>query len=751
LFCNALFFYIRFIIFSDFFKEKKAMNETSKNKEILLQELLEQIKKQNNRISKLEKRLGENSTNKKVALKDSVYDSSEITLKNDTIKLEKHTYKTIEDKPIDWQWIELMVGNYGLQLIGVIVFLLGMGFLLKYSIDKGWLTPAFRVFTGLMSATGLMVSAEVWRQKCKGWANPLMAGGVVLYYFSFYAAHNFYQLISPSAAFIAFFGVTVLAGIVSLGRNSLLMAMFSLFGGYLTPLFLSHQAVPNAQFLAVYSTILSLGFFIIAYAKKWLVLPAISFLFIINYYKRSLSDYLTFNQSLLFLMAIGTVYSLMPYLYTLIFKPKKRFFESIVLFFSGISLFLALYEKLSGIEQITASQHPPFPLIKWIFGNAAYHEVFKYLMLFFGTLYLIKYVILYVKHKANDYLLITLSALFFICYAGVILFHFNNYSGIIALHLLGLLLLVVGFWLPAFYFRLYAYLTWVYTILDLIDHRADLVNGDLVFNLINARIVLYVCSFMFAACIAHRFKKRFIEEEESVPELFASAALLTIFYWFHTNSWVAPYHVFGIVCYAFILFVVGIFRPLLRSFAYLFWTVGLGYFYFSFLANNLLHPENALLLNLLYALLISTVVAAYYLAELFEKNFEKDEKKQLLNRVSGLISLLLLSWGRSNIILLASEWDIHNYTATYTRALNVALTIFYGIYALIVITIGLFKQKYFLRYLGLFLIALALGKLCFIIMAMNDTLYRIVSFIIIGVLMLVISLAYQQLSKRMRT
>src|SRR5207245_8640503 len=140
----------------------------------------------------------------------------------------------------------------------------------------------------------------------------------------------------------------------------------------------------------------------------------------------------------------------------------------------------------------------PIALIRWVFGSASYHEIFKYLMVFFGTLYLIKYAVLYLKDKTNEYLLITLSSLFSICYAGVIIVHFNDYNAIIGLHLFGLLLLAAVLWLSAFYLRIYAYCVWAYIILahinlDFIHNHANLINGHFIFNSINARILFNVC------------------------------------------------------------------------------------------------------------------------------------------------------------------------------------------------------------------------------------------------------------------
>jgi len=58
----------------------------------------------------------------------------------------------------------------------------------------------------------------------------------------------------------------------------------------------------------------------------------------------------------------------------------------------------------------------------------------------------------------------------------------------------------------------------------------------------------------------------------------------------------------------------------------------------------------------------------------------------------------------------------------------------------------LLKKQRYVRYCGLAILGLTMYKLWFIIMGMPETLHRIIAFILVGVLFILASFAYQMLS-----
>lgn len=75
------------------------------------------------------------------------------------------------------------------------------------------------------------------------------------------------------------------------------------------------------------------------------------------------------------------------------------------------------------------------------------------------------------------------------------------------------------------------------------------------------------------------------------------------------------------------------------------------------------------------------------------------------------------------------------------------LAIYYGLFALCAIGAGLVRKNPIVRYIGFFLVAMTLGKLAFYIVGLKAT-ERIIAFVVVGVVLVLISFAYQYFAKK---
>ncbi|NIS09515.1 MAG: DUF2339 domain-containing protein, partial [Candidatus Dadabacteria bacterium] len=77
-----------------------------------------------------------------------------------------------------------------LNKIGIGLLLLGIVFLFKFSIDKGWITPAIRVVFGLALGTGLLLTGFRTYGNRRHFSLVLLGGAIATFYICGFAAFN---------------------------------------------------------------------------------------------------------------------------------------------------------------------------------------------------------------------------------------------------------------------------------------------------------------------------------------------------------------------------------------------------------------------------------------------------------------------------------------------------------------------------------------------------------------------------------
>ena len=127
--------------------------------------------------------------------------------------------------------------------VGSIALLMAGFYMIKYSIDEGWMTPAVRIwlttgFGALLCGAGFVISLKSVHAANERIGQALSGAGVACLYFAAYAAVHMYGFLSAGQGFVAMIAVTVLAVVLSL-KNGAPVAMMGLVGGFLTPWLMS--------------------------------------------------------------------------------------------------------------------------------------------------------------------------------------------------------------------------------------------------------------------------------------------------------------------------------------------------------------------------------------------------------------------------------------------------------------------------------------------------------------------------------
>ena len=182
--------------------------------------------------------------------------------------------------------LEERFGTQWVVWAGGIALALGGFFLVRYSIEQGWLGPEARVALGAFIALALIAAGEWTRRnelksglaglRSADIPSVLTAAGTTIAYATIYAAYALYGFLGPLPAF-------VLLGAVALGTlaASLLhgpaLAGLGLVGAYLAPAMVSTET-PNYWTLYLYLAVVTAASFALARARlwRWLAVTAVA-------------------------------------------------------------------------------------------------------------------------------------------------------------------------------------------------------------------------------------------------------------------------------------------------------------------------------------------------------------------------------------------------------------------------------------------------------------------------------------------
>ena len=173
---------------------------------------------------------------------------------------------------------EKFIGENLFGKIGILVFVIGVGFFVKYAIDKDWINETLRTVLGFLTGSALLVVAERLQKKYRTFSSLLAGGAFAVFYLTVAIAFHFYHLFPQTVAFIILIVITLFMSILSVLYDRRELAIISLVGGFLAP-FIVSSGDGNYMVLFTYISILNLGMFGLSIYKKWGERPVIAFVF----------------------------------------------------------------------------------------------------------------------------------------------------------------------------------------------------------------------------------------------------------------------------------------------------------------------------------------------------------------------------------------------------------------------------------------------------------------------------------------
>ena len=249
-----------------------------------------------------------------------------------------------------WRWFT--TGNVPVK-VGVVLSLLGVGFLVKEGVDRGFLVLPIelRLMGVALFGIGLLVLGWRLRAKNRTYALSVQGGGIGVLFVTIYASYQLYDLLPSTLAFGLLVAVTAAAMALAVLQDSRALAVLGIVGGFMAPV-LASSGSNNHVALFTYYAVLDLAILGIAWFKAWRLLNVLGFLFtfgIGTLWGADGYDPSKFATTEPFLILFTLMYLVIPVLFAIRVEPPRLrgFVDSTLMFGTPIVAF-GLQNELVG-------------------------------------------------------------------------------------------------------------------------------------------------------------------------------------------------------------------------------------------------------------------------------------------------------------------------------------------------------------------------------------------------------------------
>jgi len=240
--------------------------------------------------------------------------------------------------------------------VGVIVSFFGVGALLKYAADSGWLVVPIelRLLGIALAALAGLVFAWRKRESHRAFALSLQGGAIGVLILTIFGAYRLYALLPSTLAFALLVIVVAGAGMLAVLQDAMALAVLAIAAGFLAPILTSAGGEHHVA-LFTYYAILNAAIFAIAWIKPWRALNLLGFAFTfaigtawgVQQYHSEL-----FATTEPFLLLFFSFYLLIPLAYALRQAPDARDLIDATLVFGTPLLALPLQAALLQGERL---------------------------------------------------------------------------------------------------------------------------------------------------------------------------------------------------------------------------------------------------------------------------------------------------------------------------------------------------------------------------------------------------------------
>jgi uncharacterized membrane protein len=679
--------------------------------------------------------------------------------------------------------LEKFIGENLINKIGIIITVIGVAIGAKYSIDHQLISPLTRIILGYLVGLGLLGFGIKLKKNYENYSAVLVSGAMAIMYFITYAAYSFYDLIPQVATFMLMVIFTAFTVVAAINYNKQVIAHIGLVGAYAVPFLLS-EGSGKVAILFSYMAIINIGILLVAVKKYWKPIYYSSFvltwLIFFSWYSSKYAANEHFGLTLTFIAIFFATFYVIFLAYKLIQKEKFEIFDVLLLLANSFIFYGIGYSVLNGHE--TGSQ------LLGIFTlcNAILHFVVSVLIyrqkladrnLFYLVVGL---VLVFITISIPVQLDGNWVTLLWACEAAL-LFWLGRTKNIFFYEQLSYVLMILAF--------ISLVQDWS-TVYDLYTPEKPETRITPLFNINFLTSLLFIISFGFINILNCNAKYRspLISQQgllKVVSILIPAILLIVLYFSFRieiSNYWnqlsidsaigikqqdsgseslrntdLTKFEAIWILNYSLlfmtILSFVNIKRLKDRNLGYVnlalntivllvFLLQGLyflGELRASFLSHTLseYYQRNSFNIGIRYISFAFVGLLIYSIYKYIQQDFMKSDSLNLKKAFDILLYSTLIWIASSELI----AWmDIAKFTQSY----KLVLSILWGVCALLIIALGIWKKKKHLRIGAIVLFAATLVKLFFYDISDLDTIAKTIVFVALGILLLIISFLYNK-------
>jgi uncharacterized membrane protein len=257
--------------------------------------------------------------------------------------------------PFGFEWpsslpsFEMMMGTKALVWLGMVMLLVGTGFFLKYAYDNQWIGPRGRLVIGVLCGCAALAIGERFRRR--DWRvlfQTLTGGGIGAFYLCIFFSFQVYKLSGAGVSMGLAVLVTGFAIAMAVGHDAVEIAILALIGGFLSPVLLT-TGENHPYGLFTYIAILDLVAIGAAYFRRWRAVDLLCFAGTCILYQGWYQTFYAANQiqpALIYISLFYVIFLVVPTLYGIVRRIAEEYEGLILLAANALFSFYCYYAVL---------------------------------------------------------------------------------------------------------------------------------------------------------------------------------------------------------------------------------------------------------------------------------------------------------------------------------------------------------------------------------------------------------------------